>query len=273
MTIDIQDAESTVSTRNRGARSDIATPPRTRRIPRELAFWTGLAVVPAAIGVGVSALTGSRRAGVIAGSAAAVGFATVRWQLQRLFTDEPDYVVEQRIGPLEIRRYLPQVAARTQLDVTSFDRALDEGFRRLAGYIFGGNRAREKLAMTSPVTSRTSGKDRKGEKLAMTVPVITSSETEGHEVSFVMPPGRTRDSLPQPTDDRVELVELPARRVAVMRYRGRYRDAVVDEHKRELERRVEEANLAARGAPMFAGFDPPWTLPLLRRNELWLELA
>ncbi|MEO8700371.1 MAG: heme-binding protein [Kofleriaceae bacterium] len=261
MTSSISDETS----RNQGSRTGIATRPRASRRARSAAFWTGLAVVPAAIGTGVALIAGSRRAGIIAGGATALGLGVLRWQMQRWWADEPDFTVEQRIGKLELRRYQPRVEARTTLEADTFEDALDRGFHRLADYIFGNNRAGEELAMTAPVTNR--------EKLAMTSPVISGGRGKRHSMAFVMPIDRTLASLPQPGDDRVKLVEVPEQRFAVLGYRGRHSREALVEHEVELMRLVQEAGLAAKGEPMFAGFDPPWTLPLIRRNEVWVELT
>jgi hypothetical protein len=177
---------------------------------------------------------------------AAVGIA--RWQLQRLFTPTPAYEVEERRGPLEVRRYGRLWTAHTTVS-DGWDRSLDEGFRRLARFIFGANADRKRIAMTSPVTA--------------------GHEEAGVRVSFVMPEGL---APPVPDDSRVGFAELPARRVAVLRFRGRYDSASIEAKKRELVAATEEAGYVAQGEPQFAGYDPPSTLPALRRNEVWLEV-
>lgn len=245
--------------------SGIATIARSNVAIRKTAFWSSLAVAPAVIGFGVAALSRSKKLGVLAGGMTVLGIATVRWQLDRLFNDEPDYVVERRIGKLELRRYPAHVEARTRVEAATFEAALQQGFRTLAGYIFGRNTARDKIAMTSPVVARA-------EQLAITSPVVAHVTAGKVTVAFVMPPGRQLAALPRPDDPGIELCEVPERRVAVLRRGGRYSAAVVREHEQELLELVSAANLATTGAPMFAGFDPPWTLPLLRRNETWIEL-
>jgi hypothetical protein len=207
-----------------------------------------------ALGVGAAAfaLTGSRRAGVLAGGATLAVAGALRWQLQRWFTQQPAYEVERRIGDLEIRRYAPRVEARTWVEAP-FREALDQGFRRLAGYIFGGNDGDDHIAMTTPVSSRAGD--------------------AGRLVMFTMPPGMKIDDLPRPDDPNVELREIPARRVAALRFRGRYTADNIEAHGRRLRELAAEAGLPADGEPMFAGYDPPMTLPFLRRVEVWLELA
>jgi hypothetical protein len=239
--------------RNHLDTSEIRTVAHTRRGLRAVAFGLGSLLVPVAAGLGVAAFAGSRRLGILAGGATALVAGLTRWQLQRWFTDEPAYEVERVIDDIEIRRYKPRVEAHTRFATLDFDEVRERGFRRLASYIFGGNAAHHELAMTCPVTIATRG--------------------AAHTMAFVMPPDYSRRDLPQPDDSRIELVDVPARRVAVMRYHGGYRSQTVERHAAELREKVAALGLTTRGEPMFAGFDPPTTLPLLRRAEIWLELA
>lgn len=182
---------------------------------------------------------------------AALALAVLRWQLARLFAEEPAYEVEGTDDRLEIRRYSARVVAETTVDA-SWDEGLNEGFGRLAGYIFGGNAGRGKIAMTSPVNAQAAGRE------------LT--------IAFTMPKGRTPASLPQPDDTRVRLRECSPSRVAVLRFRGRYTAARVASAREELMALVQERGLTPIGEPQFAGYDPPSTLPFLRRNEMWVEV-
>ena len=119
--------------------TEVATRPQSNTLARTFALGAAALVTPLALGTGVAALTRSRRAGLIAGASTLAAFAALRWQLQRLFTDEPAYEIERRIGELEIRRYAPRVEAHTRIKALDFETSLDEGFSRLAEYIFGGN--------------------------------------------------------------------------------------------------------------------------------------
>jgi hypothetical protein len=243
-------AATEVSTR---AVAEVTTQPRTNRRARTIVLGAAALATPLALGTSVAMLARSRRAGVVAGGITAAAFAALRWQLQRWFTDEPIYVVERTIGDLEIRHYAPRVEAHTRIPALDFETALDEGFRRLAGYIFGGNDRHQSLEMTTPVTSVPRGAT--------------------HEIAFVMPPGYARGALPRPRDERVTLVEIPARRIAALRFRGRYTGENFLAQTRRLHELVLGADLDTTGQPVFAGFDPPTTLPLLRRAEIWIELA
>lgn len=239
--------------RHRLVASDLATQAHANVRARSLAFGLAAVATPLAVAGGLFAAGQGRRTALLAGGAAAFAFGLVRWQLQRWFTDEPAYTVESHERGLEIRSYHPRVEAHTRFATVDFDDAREHGFRRLASYIFGGNEGHQKLAMTAPVTIAARG--------------------QAHTVAFVMPPDHASGALPEPDDSRVQLVEVPARRVAVLRYRGRYTEASFVRHAAKLRERCASAGLTTRGEPMFAGFDPPSTLPLLRRTEIWIELA
>lgn len=200
----------------------------------------------------------------VAGTAAAINL--VRWQLQRFTVAQPQYEVLEHEGTFELRRYPELVVAQTRVEA-DFDEALDEGFSRLAGFIFGKNTSKERVSMTSPVVSQA-------EKLAMTSPVTTQEERgEGYTVSFMMPPERTVEDLPMPDDDRVVVRVQPARTVATLCFRGRYDAKHVERAKNHLMNGVVSRGLQLRGQPAFAGYDGPSTLPFLRRNEIWVEVA
>ncbi|MBL8950169.1 MAG: heme-binding protein [Myxococcaceae bacterium] len=189
------------------------------------------------------------RVGLFAGAAAAV-LNVLRWQLQRFVTPKPDYQVLRRIGDLEVRRYPRLTLAQTDVEL-DFDGSLDEGFDRLASYIFGKNATDQKMPMTAPVT--------------------TQHRRDGHTISFVMAPEHAA-ALPEPKDSRVRLYSQRARTIAALKFTGRYDGESVREATEALLRAVHEAGLERRGEPLFAGYDAPATLPPLRRNEVWVEL-
>ncbi|MBZ0237916.1 MAG: heme-binding protein [Deltaproteobacteria bacterium] len=227
--------------------------PHGRPTMRRVVYGGLLAAVPAGVGLGIAAATDSRRGGIAAGATALVAMVAARWQLQRWFTEQPRYLVESTIGDVEIRSYTPRVVARTEVASKDFDEALDRGFRRLFDYIGGDNH--------------------KNEKIAMTVPVTVVRSIDGYTVSFVMPSDHPLSSLPRPRDIRIALASLPAQRLAALCFRGRYTGALVTRKGAEMVRQVLEGGLDTTGEPVFAAYDPPTTLGLLRRNEVWMELA
>ena len=180
-------------------------------------------------------------------------------------TEEPQFTVERRIGDVEIRQYGPRIAAETTIDADE-EASRNEGFRRLAGYIFGANTGRTKIAMTAPVAQQS-------EKIAMTAPVAAQRDAGGKWViRFFMPSEHSLDSLPTPNDDRVRLVSVEPERVAVLRYAGLPNPRAVSAKADELLKALRDNKIKAAGNPLSWFYDPPWTLPFLRRNEAVVSL-
>jgi len=181
--------------------------------------------------------------------------------------EEPTYQAVSSRPDYEVRAYAPYIVAEVEVTGTQ-ESAGNAGFRLLAAYIFGENRSRESIAMTAPVTTARS------EKIAMTAPVIERAAGEGtYLVQFTMPAGYTLASLPEPKNRRVQLREVSARRVAVRRYRGGWSESRYQAELRILERALQRDGLTFVGEPLWARFNSPFSLPFLRRNEIWLELA
>jgi hypothetical protein len=195
------------------------------------------------------------------------------WQLQRLFTEEPEYEVEGFIGELEVRRYPARVVAETFVEGLDEEAAREEGFRRLAHFIFGGNGAKRRISMTTPVSSGAPDTAR-GEHIDMATPMTSGRAVadDGYVVTFTMPHDLDLASLPTPDDARVVVRELPETRVAVLRYHGTYSKERTEEKRNELLRRLDDAGVKLKGEPTFAGYDPPSTLPFLRRVEVWAPI-
>jgi len=179
---------------------------------------------------------------------------------------EPKFEVLSRDGEVEIRRYSATIVAATVVEGER-DAALDEGFRRLAGYIFGKNHAKTKIAMTAPVSATPS------QKIAMTAPVSATPTSDGtFRVTFTMPPGSTLDSLPEPDDARVTLETVPGGDFAVIQFRGSAKSAAIEEHTAALLAWAKAGDREIVGAPTLAQYDPPFAMPLMRRNEILIAL-
>ena len=172
-------------------------------------------------------------------------------------TEEPSFTVLDRTGLVEVREYGARVAAETAVDQAEVA-ARSEGFSRLAGYIFGRNAGSAKIAMTAPVAQQP------GQTLAMTAPVAQ----DGSVIRFFLPAGVTVASAPRPLDDRVRIVDVPAEVVAVLRFSGSTGPDAVAACKAELMGALPATAWVAVGVPFAWFYDPPWTLPPLRRNEV-----
>jgi hypothetical protein len=179
-----------------------------------------------------------------------------RWQLARWFSEQPRYDIESTDGDFEVRHYAPRVHAETVLNAAPWQQSLNEGFKRLASYISGQNASQLKIAMTAPVLVTVGATDR-------------ATRT----VSFKMPESEPFETLPAPNDRQISLRRIPARRIAALSYHGRYGREIPAEKRQELLTRVRAAGLLPIGDVTFAGYDAPWTVPWLRRNEVQVELS
>lgn len=165
-------------------------------------------------------------------------------------TETPEYKVIQTLGDVEIRHYPGLVLASTSMGQGSYSGSSGNGFRTVAGYIFGGNSANEKISMTSPV-------------------MVQMSDTM--TMSFVMPSGYSLDNLPDPDDPSVYLHEEPSRVVAAIRYGGFNNDSRFEEYRKKLSDILEKNGITAIGPYMFYGYNAPYEL-VNRRNEIVVEV-
>lgn len=184
-------------------------------------------------------------------------------------TEEPKYTVLEKESPFEVRSYAPMIVAETQVE-GDLDEASSTGFRLIAAYIFGQNQVSEKIAMTAPVT--VADQTMKSSKIAMTAPVGIESNAGKWVVSFVMPTEYTMETIPKPINPLVQLRQVSAGRKAVISFSGFYNEQKVVDKTLELEQWMKSKHLQGVGAPNFARYNPPWTLPFMRRNEIMINL-
>lgn len=180
---------------------------------------------------------------------------------------EPPYKLLKRDGSFEVRRYGSMVIAETFLSDESYSVASGKGFNRLAGYIFGKNRSQTTISMTAPVLQ-----ERDSEKIPMTAPVLQQQNKGGWSMAFVLPEGFTLQSAPEPMDPEVKLRELPPSTVAVLTFPGLHSAANLEKYGGQLQAWLEKRGYRALSEPRFAAYDPPWTLPFLRRNEVQIRI-
>lgn len=177
--------------------------------------------------------------------------------------ESPRYEVVENLGDVEIRQYEAYWVAETRVEGT-LENAGNEGFRVLAKYIFGANQGDRKIAMTAPVTQEKT----EGTKISMTAPV-TQERTGGQfTIRFMMPSKYSGETLPEPNDPRIRIEEVPARRMAAIRYSGRWTRENYDEHLAQLQQTLRAHGYEAIGEPIWARYNPPFMPWFLRRNEI-----
>jgi len=178
--------------------------------------------------------------------------------------DEPRYTVIRAYDAFEVRRYEPYLVAETVVGAAA-EEAGNQGFRILAGYIFGRNKGARNIEMTAPVAQTPA-------RIAMTAPVAQRARSGGYVIQFAMPPEWTLETLPEPLDASVTLRAMPARTLAVIGYSGTWSQSGYEEHLKKLRDALAQVGLPSHGEPIWARYDPPWKPWFLRRNEIWLEV-
>jgi hypothetical protein len=180
--------------------------------------------------------------------------------------EKPDYVVTLSKNNIEIREYKPMITASVRVSGERKE-AIRKGFRLVADYIFGNNAISTKIAMTAPVEQRES------QKIAMTAPVQQQLDGQSWEISFVMPKEYSINTLPTPKNSEVTLAEIASKQFVVIKFSGRNTDSNIEDYTNQLEKFAADNSIQTTGSPKYAFYNPPWTLPFLRRNEVMLELT
>ena len=202
-------------------------------------------------------------AGAVAAGAALIGGAF--YVLQERQTEEPDYRALKTDGDFQIRDYPAMAVAETVVQGPR-KAALGEGFGRIADYIFAKSRDGEKIDMTVPVMQDS------GDPMASDPPLFNDELEGAWRTRFVMPTGRTSDDLPEPPAG-VELVDLPARKVAVVSFPGRADDRMLAEQEDRLRGWLARNGEKSAAEPEYAFYNSPVIPGPLRRNEVWLALG
>jgi hypothetical protein len=180
--------------------------------------------------------------------------------------EEAKYNVVKKDGRFEVRDYAPHILAETIVD-GDIEGAGSKAFNRLFRYISGANRSREKVAMTAPVSQET-----RGEKIKMTAPVGQQGVGGQWAVSFMMPTSYTFETLPEPDDPKIVLRQVPAHRMAAVRYSGFWSEKKYLRYKEKLEAWIHAEGLTIVGDPVWARYNPPFTPWFLRRNEILIPV-
>jgi len=184
-------------------------------------------------------------------------------------TDEPKFTLVLKEDKFEIREYAPKIIAQVKV-YGDFDDASSKGFKILADYIFGNNESidgNSRIEMTAPVEMEAVS-----QKIDMTTPVLTEGNNNTWVISFIMPDNFTLATLPKPNNKEIKIISLPREKYAVIVFSGLIRESSYQEKENLLNKFIKEKNLNTSGEIKIARYNPPWTLPFFRRNELMIKV-
>jgi effector-binding domain-containing protein len=181
--------------------------------------------------------------------------------------EEAHYSVLECDGDFELRQYPAQIVAETLVD-GNFSEVGNEGFRRLSDYISGKNRKQQSITMTAPVSQKAAF-----EKIPMTAPVNQERAEEKWRITFLMPSRYSLETLPEPLDPRIKLVEIPPCLLAAIKYSGTWGRERYEDRERRLRELILQRGLKIIGEPIFARYNPPFMPWFLRRNEVLIPVA
>jgi hypothetical protein len=194
-------------------------------------------------------------------------------------TETPKYSVMQKDKEIELRLYPSYIQAEVDVDAKDYKSAIEQGFNILAGYIFGSNTSRQRIAMTIPVQVS------EPERIAMTAPVkvsqsariamttpVTVRVNDTFTVAFIMPSEYSLDTLPLPKDNNIRFTPVPAQQMAAIRFTGYFRQDTITKNKERLGQWLAEKGLKTEGDYIIAGYNPPWVPGFLARNEVLIKI-
>lgn len=176
--------------------------------------------------------------------------------------EKPKYITIEKSGNIEVREYESTIIAEVSVKGERKE-AIRAGFKLLADYIFGNNLPKNRLSVNA---------QKEGEKIAMTAPVQQIKDSDSWKVNFTMPSEYSIDTLPSPNTDKIKLVKIPKEKRIVIEFSGSSTDDNLEKHLQMLRDYCERENITTNEEPIFAFYNPPWTLPFLRRNEIMFKL-
>ena len=182
--------------------------------------------------------------------------------------EEPAYQTRMQEGSFEIREYASYLVAEVFMEGEDFDEVSGDGFRILADYIFGNNLSRSSSVQMAGKAEAAS------ENIAMTAPVQMDQGKKPNQwrMAFSLPSKWNLESAPFPNDQRVNLREIPPEQMVVLQFSGRMGTQDLEEREQELRQWAMKQGIAVVGWIRTARYDPPWTLPFLRKNEVQLKV-
>jgi len=165
--------------------------------------------------------------------------------------EQPKYDVIEQNSPIEIRQYSALIVSEVVVKNTR-KLSINKGFKLIADYIFGNNQQQTKISMTAPVTQQKS--------------------ENGWIVRFIMPAEHSLDTLPKPENPAVKIKKIDQQKFVVIKFSGLSSEDNIQQHELKLTQYILDNGLQTQNSPIYAFYNPPWTLPFLRRNEILIEL-
>jgi hypothetical protein len=181
--------------------------------------------------------------------------------------EEPSYTTVIQNNHLSIRNY--PATLRAEVTVPDSTNWKNETFMVLANYIFGKTAVNnEKIGMTVPVNMAEPQPD----PIGMTIPVHVAMD-KNFTMTFYMPSRYTSATLPKPTDPRIRIVEAPAETLAVAQFSWWFTDTKFEDYRDELMAWLPTQGYKPTGLATRNYYNQPWSLPWLRRNEVWVPVV
>ena len=190
----------------------------------------------------------------------------LRWYIVNN-VERPDFEIITDYDNIQIRKIPKQIYATVTITGNE-SQVSSEGFSILAGFIFGWNKSRTNVAMTSPVISQ-----KQSQTIAMTSPVLSQKDNEwSYSISFLMPKEYTIDTLPIPDDDRITIHNIDEKTIAVISFNAYATQTRIEKYRSKLLDWLKSLNISTLWEPIVAQYNDPWTPPLMRTNEIRIEI-
>lgn len=180
--------------------------------------------------------------------------------------EQPSFTVLQEEDKFQVRQYGKLLVAKTVVK-GDYKETNNKAFWKLANYIFGENEKKEEISMTAPVIRKPNSKD-----ILVTEPFFREKKKEKWTMYFVLPSEYTLDTVPKPSDPSVKIQEIPAKTVATIKYTGLLKETNIKEKSAELLDWIKKQGYTPVSLPRSASYNPPWTFPYLRKNEIHIDI-
>lgn len=165
-------------------------------------------------------------------------------------TEQHNYTVIKSYDKFEIRQYDSALFSSVKLSKKGYKESSSEGFRILAGYIFGDNDANEKIAMTTPFMMELG---------------------DSTKMMFMVPKNKNLENLPNPKNSKIVFEKQEEKIIAAISFDGWADDENIEKYTSILKEELLKEKLNFVNKFTFMGYNPPYEV-MNRRNEIVVEL-